>query len=35
MRGRSVAGVAFGAIVVLMVLVSAKDIARYIRLSTM
>jgi hypothetical protein len=35
MNGRSIAGVALGAIVVLMVLISGKDIARYIRLSTM
>jgi hypothetical protein len=35
MSGLEIAGVVIGAIIVVVLLVSAKDIARYIRISTM
>jgi hypothetical protein len=35
MKGIEIAGVVVGAIIVVVLLVSAKDIARYIRISTM
>jgi hypothetical protein len=35
MNGLEITGIVFGAIIVLVLLMSAKDIARYIRIPTM